>query len=197
MPQEKFFPNPSHVDSIPWSSDLAPVVSTEHYPTWILSSEHRYYGYLRLLIEEFEPSSVVELGTFQGISALFMKSALPVFSKLTTIDIHPVDNLLTQILKLDTRVRLVSGDTRDPDIVKEFGIDQVDFLYIDTDHNFRQIAAEWDVWRPVLANGAIVVLDDIHLNPEMEFFWNQIPFVKLDTGKILHHSGFGLFQYHQ
>lgn len=191
----KFFPHPAHIDVVPWCDDLASAVPSHQYPNWLLTNETRYYAYLRLLIREFSPKNVVELGTFQGISALFMKSALAPTSRLATLDLYPIDNEVTRTLKLDSRVTVLTADTRDPCVSSEFGRGQVDTLYIDTDHNFRQIAAEWETWRPTLADGAIVVLDDIHLNPEMEFFWNQIPFVKLDTGRILHHSGFGMFQF--
>lgn len=146
-------------------------------------------------VREFSPNNIVELGTFQGISALFMKSALAPTAHLATLDLNPIDNEVTRTLKLDSRVTILTADTRDPHVSSEFGRGKVDTLYIDTDHNLRQIAAEWETWEPTLADGAIVVLDDIHLNPEMEFFWSQIPYLKLDTGRYLHHSGFGVFQF--
>ena len=71
----------------------------------------------------------------------------------------------------------------------------IDLMFIDTEHNYEQIAQEYALYGPFLRNGAMVVLDDIHLNDGMTRFWNEIPHPKVDTGDALHWSGFGIFQH--
>jgi predicted O-methyltransferase YrrM len=69
---------------------------------------------------------------------------------------------------------------------------EVDLLFVDTNHTYRQVSGEWERFKPLLAKGAIVLFDDIHLNADMERFWEELHEQKLDTGSLYHQSGLGL-----
>jgi hypothetical protein len=90
------------------------------------------------------------------------------------------------------RLVSVQGDMYD---LKAFGTADlmgIDILFTD----FRPTALDCErarnLYRGFLSRDAIIVMDDIHLNLEMERLWSQIEEPKLDTGKDFHWSGFGL-----
>jgi hypothetical protein len=66
-----------------------------------------------------------------------------------------------------------------------------DLIHFDTMHNGVHETAWYD---KLLANGykGVVIFDDIHLNPEMEAFWNSITQEKYDISNVGHWSGTGL-----
>lgn len=41
-----------------------------------------------------------------------------------------------------------------------FGIEHVDFIFIDGDHSFDGLRGDWEVWSPLVAPGGIVALHD-------------------------------------
>jgi len=67
-------------------------------------------------------------------------------------------------------------------------------LFIDTDHTFNQISAEWKIYKNLCNPGAIVILDDIRMNDMLDF-WKSLPYPKLEITKKCHFSGFGFFLY--
>jgi len=84
-----------------------------------------------------------------------------------------------------------SGDSRDPATYEQLGLGEVDLLFLDTEHTAAQLEREWELCRPLLSPGAVVVLDDIYLN-DVPRFWEALEEDKLDTGEALHWSGFGV-----
>ena len=69
------------------------------------------------VIEDSQPTTIVELGTYQGGSALWFADQLSIFggkARVVTVDIAPVVPLLG-----DPRIHLLTGDLADPKIVKQ------------------------------------------------------------------------------
>lgn len=154
-----------------------------------------------------QPKNTVELGTKDGVSTIFLLSELSSDSHLATIDIEPNPRCLEHLAS-DPRLTIITSDDLDPRVLdalsSQLAPDQpdsqdpariVDLLFIDTEHNAEQVTQELNTYSAMLRDGAIVVVDDIHLNPEMEAWWQALPYEKIDTGLTLHHSGFGLFRF--
>ncbi len=178
-----------------WSPALSKIVSYSRFPIWAEDNHNRYYLYLAALIRELKPVNVLELGTKDGASALFMLSALPNDSRFQTIDLNPSPILLEGVLS-DQRLTIITADDLDPRFSLTLEAqDPIDLLFMDTEHNSDQLSAELEKYSEFLRPGAIVVVDDIHLNSEMEHWWASLPYEKIDTGLMLHHSGFGIFEY--
>lgn len=152
-----------------------------------------YYRWLALAVRATQPKQVLELGTYLGVSALMMYMELPAKSRLTTVDIRrDPESFIPPEVYGDARFRFEAGDCLNLQIYLHKP-EAIDFLFIDTDpHTEEQIAAEWSLYKPLLADGCLVVLDDIGT---MQDFWNGLPYRKVDLTGLCHVSGFGAFEY--
>lgn len=156
-----------------------------------------YYRFLHGLVRYLQPKNVLELGTGEGWSAMYMLLELPVFSRLTTINQWnpPSPDDVGEALDYfsgDMRLTILRGDTRDA-LVANVVPDDVDLLFIDTSHDYATIAAEWELYAQKLVDGAIVCVDDLFHNDMMRF-WDALPYEKM-LRPDLNESGFGIFQY--
>lgn len=148
-----------------------------------------YQGYYRWL-EEFVgivyPKTVVELGTFEGGSTLYILKSLPEDSKLISID---TENRFTSY---DPRLTLVIGDDLSNEVWEQVP-NNIDILFIDTNHTFEHFTKEITKYQEKFASTCYVVLDDINL-PDMAGVWDSITVPKYDISQY-HGSGFGLAVY--
>ena len=174
----------------PYDPRIAPFADEARYEALIQGGTDPYYRYLRGLVMELQPKTVVELGTCQGGSALFMLLALPENGTLTTIDLAARPEFLDLCVD-DPRLRLVQGSSTDPELPARLGLDGIHFLFVDTDHTCAQVTAELAVWLPLVKPGGMVAFDDVHMN-DMDDFWDVFGLPKIDTGTALHWSGFGV-----
>jgi predicted O-methyltransferase YrrM len=169
-------------------------LSEQDYYTYQNNVGHTYYLYLLKLVKRIQPRKILELGTSIGRSANFMMLALPRASSLVTVDVGSF--LRSDLFEFsnDPRLTIIFGNDLDEEVFSKVG-GGFDLLFIDSEHSFEQVTQEWDKYKSLLVDGAIVVMDDIRLNDGMSKFWDSLPFEKIDTGAGLHFSGFGLFVY--
>jgi len=127
--------------------------------------------------------SIVELGTFMGHSALALAVGAKESVSVTTFDIEN---------KIDCALQSnVTFDLATIGKFKKTALKAASLIFVDTFHdgvleeNVLQylISVKWK---------GIVIFDDIHLNPEMENFWNGITVKKEDWTDIGHWSGTGV-----
>jgi predicted O-methyltransferase YrrM len=156
-----------------------------------------YYFYLRNLVSQLRPRNVLELGTSIGRSGLFMMLALPPESKFTTIEMGSWMRGDLAPFFDDNRLRIVYGSDVDNAVYSPLELKDVDLLFIDTVHEIEHVKKEWSIYSKVLSPGALVVMDDIHLNDGMSTFWDSIPYEKMDVGLDVHLSGFGMFRFNE
>lgn len=177
---------------LPWDKRMASWSSESAFEHTVRANDQGYYLYLHALVAEVQPRVVLELGTCQGGSALCMLLALPASGWLVTCDLGgPYPPYLREVSG-DPRLRLVLGNSCDPELYPKLGFGPIDLLFIDTEHTAAQVTAEWDIYRPLMAPGGVVAMDDIHMNDVGEF-WDALPNDKVDTGEAYHKSGFGFF----
>lgn len=181
------------LEPLPYDPKLSVAISEEGYRRYRTNTGHTYYLYLQALVRILKPRLVLELGTDIGRSAAFMMTALPEGSRLVTVEIGSQERTDIAPWKGDPRLWAVQGDSRDLSIYGMKDLRFIDLLYIDSDHTFEQVSAEWDSYRHFLSPGAVVAMDDIHLNPGMERFWASLPYPKVDADRGVHVSGWGIF----
>jgi len=140
------------------------------------------------------PALVVELGSGLGVSTLLMLSELAETARLVTCDIAPRLKCVPPEIMRDPRLKFYSGNDLNLSV---FGDDLpvgIDLLFIDTEHTFDQVSAEWRIYGHLCRRGALVVLDDIRVQ-DMPRFWDALPYPKLELTEECHQSGFGVFLY--
>jgi len=182
-------------NQIKYDPRLDIAMSEEQFEAYKINSGHTYYLYLYNLIRILKPINVVELGTSIGRSGLFMMCVLSENSKFTTIEKSSYMRVDLQPFFEDPRLNIIYGDDIDESVYKSLNLRDVDFMFIDTDHNIEQLEKEWEVYHKFLISGAIVVLDDISLNDGMKKFWNALNYEKISCPSSVHFSGFGIFKY--
>lgn len=176
----------------PYDSRLSPFMDERGYEAYKTNTGHTYYLYLARLVRELAPKRLVELGTDIGRASAFMMTQLPARSEFITVEIGSQVRTDLAACQGDPRLKIVEGSSTDPLIYEP--LRDIDLLFIDTDHRYLQVAAEWEAYRNRLSKGAVVVFDDIHLNEGMERFWKELPDPKIDAGSEIHFSGWGLLQ---
>lgn len=178
----------------PYDSRLGVAMTEEQYIQYEQNYGHTYYLFLNKLVRRLKPKRILELGTSIGRSALFMMTALPDTSSLVTVDIGSFLRSDLFGFSHDPRLKIIFGDDLDDAVFTQVG-DGFDLLFIDSEHSREHAEREWRRYHPLLMDEAIVIMDDIRLNPGMSEFWDSLPFEKIETGTKLHFSGFGLLRY--
>jgi MMP 1-O-methyltransferase len=120
-------------------------------------------------------STVVELGSYKGLSTAWMGLASDGGRKLrlVSVDLHDPTyterkggtqtSLAENMQALDIRVDMIAGDTVDvASKALDYGITPwtVSLLYIDACHEYDSVKADFLAWRPMLIDEAHVVFDD-------------------------------------
>lgn len=153
-----------------------------------------YVKFLALLTKYVAPKNIVELGNQKGFSTLAIYDQLPNNSHFTTIDTEHDQRYCPDNMFSDSRVQFLFGDDCDVAMLKSMP-QSIDLLFSDTIHYNFQIQDEWDIYQHLLADTAIVTIDDIHKN-DKGIFWDSLPYDKWDLTDLCHHTtGWGLFLY--
>lgn len=145
-----------------------------------------YYLFLERLVEAVQPSTVVEVGTASGASALCLARHLPHGAQVVTYDLDGGANRWTQT---DDRIvaRVCDSSQDDPRIPGG-----IELLFLDGCHDDEGVAADVRTWGPKMAPGGYVLFDDPLVYggslTALRAQWPTAPLVRLDH---LHHTGFG------
>lgn len=128
------------------------------------------------MVQYYQPSSIIELGTSLGITTAYLAKAHPNGS-LTTIEGSPViaETAAANFRNLGLdKIQLVTGnfDDRLPEVLAT--VPSVDFAFVDGNHRqeptYRYFLQLLEKVKP----DSILVFDDIHWSREMEAAWQQI-----------------------
>lgn len=120
-------------------------------------------------------STVVELGSYKGLSMAWMGLACDRGKslKLVSVDLHDPTyterkggsetSLADNMRALGIQVDMLAGDTVDiASRALSFGVTpwSISLLYIDACHEYESVRADFLAWRPMLEDEAFVVFDD-------------------------------------
>lgn len=161
----------------------------------IYDGHAKYYMYLPAMMKALRPKQVVELGSAGGASTLMMLSHLPKDSMLYACSIPEPEGEFRFIQEEYPNLTLIRGDDLDLTIWKDVELEQTDIWFLDTDHNYEQVHAELTIYDQYFKDGAIVLMDDIHLNEGMETAWDEIEYPKLELNDLHTYkgTGYGMF----
>lgn len=152
-----------------------------------------YYQFLPVLIDYLKPKQIVELGGAMGAAALMMLSTLSKESKLYSITLEE-NGLQFSFVKENypNFVPIVGDDLNLRNFPKELDLGQTDLWFFDSHHDYDQLHAELELYRPFFKKGTVILLDDIHLSEGMFKAWTEFPGDKFDATVYLHWSGYGI-----
>lgn len=162
--------------------------------TW--PGEH--YKLLKTICGIIKPSLAIEIGTFEGPSALAMLEGMAGSSRLVTFDIVPWDQVATTCLKFsdfkDGRLVQIVGDLSDESVFREHEslFEQADLIFLDGPKDVafeKKFLARLETAR--LKKDLLLVVDDIR-KWNMLKIWKSLDRPKLDFTSFGHWSGTGL-----
>lgn len=164
-------------------SDLA------HYVSWsddgklfefpVGNQHYRLLAYISTLLPD--NSTIFEIGTRWGVSAVALSRNKRV--NVITCDIEKQFDFT-----LPSNVEFILGDGFD--ILENYTHANVIFMDVDP-HDGIQEKKMIDKLIKIGFKG-VLVLDDIHLNKDMNDLWNSIPLDKYDLTQFGHYSGTGI-----
>lgn len=162
----------------------------------VFPGEH--YHLLAALVGCMKPAQITEVGTYTGLSALAILSALPAGSRLITYDLIPWEKIPDSALRpgdfasgqLEQRI----GDLAKPDFYKA-NVDALldsQLIFVDGPKDGVFEPAFLDLVRHTpRSSPALLVLDDIRVW-NMLGLWSGLDLPKLDLTTFGHWSGTGL-----
>jgi hypothetical protein len=141
----------------------------------------RYYNILYHLSNVLE-GDVADVGTYRGLSALSM--ALNPRNRVVSIDI--LDRCDGEIKKMENIRFYYDGWQNHFEEISSCGL-----IFFDEEHQGER---EKEFLKEILSSSfqGVLVFDDIHLNDDMNTFWNGITIPKHDLTEIGHVVGTGV-----
>ncbi len=128
------------------------------------------------LVNWHKPSTLLELGTSVGISAIYQASAAQTAQMITVEGDGALAQLARQNLKLSglDQVAVVEGAFKNalPEALKQLA--KLDFVYIDGDHRSDHTLAYFEQCMTHVHEDSLVVIGDIHWSSDMETAWKQL-----------------------
>lgn len=157
-----------------------------------------HYRLLAGLVSEWQPSVVIEIGTYHGLGSLALLDQLRADAKLVTFDVVPWQETPNCVLSdtdfADGRLEQRLGDLSDRHVFDRHRelLDAADLIFMDAPKDGRFEPAFLDLALPVLrSRPRLLVMDDIRLMPMVQL-WRDLPLPKLDATTFGHWSGTGL-----
>ena len=137
----------------------------------------KYARLLHRMVEHYQPTKVLELGTSLGVTTAYMAGALPDGAELITCEGAPAVAAKARELFTEMQlpaVRLVEGnfDLTLPSLLRELG--KIDFAFIDGNHREAPTLAYFKAILGHTHPTSILVFDDIHWSAGMEAAWKTI-----------------------
>lgn len=152
-------------------------------------SNAHYYRFLYELFGELQPKTVLETGTRHGHSAAHMAAGYPGCTVLT-IDVDPASKEKLSKFPVGNAVALTGNSLQVFEEVKA-RMPTVDVLFLDSDHKYEVVFAEYKLYRPLVRDGGLILIDDIKINPGLERAWDEVVDPKV-AAPFLHWMGFGI-----
>lgn len=181
----------------------------------IIGHINTYYRLFYRLAQELKPSVIVELGGWQGTAAAHFAAGAPE-AMVISIDHHsdPGDEFnRIKMMEVVSRygVNYIQGWTT-PGYVEEYqkGADgwpkvqalldkkKIDILFIDSWHEGRYFKKDWEYYSPLLADPALVIVDDIFDNDifvDMVKTWESLPGEKITSTEVHYGIPMGFLKY--
>lgn len=136
----------------------------------------KYAQLLFRMVNYYQPSVILELGTSLGITTAYLASAGKTNQVFTLEGASSVARLAKQYfdnLQLNN-IELISGNFDDTLLPLLGKLKYIDFAFVDGNHRYEPTLRYFQWLQSYLTETSIIVFDDIHWSEEMETAWNEI-----------------------
>lgn len=117
---------------------------------------------LLVILDHYPMARILEIGVHRGGMLGTLRLAYP------HATIVGVDNDYSSLEFRDFNA--IAGDSGDPairdDVAQQFGRFQIDFLFIDGDHNYEAAKKDFELYAPLVKPGGIIGFHDIMRDPD-------------------------------
>lgn len=184
-------------NKIEWPTWIEAAIANQEYKNYFNNNppgSGGYYNFIKLLVDEMKPKTVLELGSHYGLGILAVMTTLPKKSKFVTVDIVTDLAGVPEKILSDARFKHYNGNCLDLQTYGEDVPKNIDLLICDTLHSYDQINAEIMTYQKFLADEAVILVDDLDYaltaGGKRKYFneWQQD---KLDLSGYCHSSGYG------
>jgi predicted O-methyltransferase YrrM len=158
-------------------------------------------------IKTLAPARLLEIGTARGGTLfLFTRAAHP-DATILSVDMpngpfgggYPRGHgpLLRAFARDRQKIRLVRGDSHSPSTLRKVQsvLDgATDFLFIDGDHTYEGVRADFELYSPLIREGGLIALHDIVKGPpeavgDVPRFWSELQAQEARTEEIVADRG--------
>jgi len=146
-------------------------------------SSKEHYRLLTYLSNYYNSEIFLDIGTLKGCSAIALSTNIT--NKVYSFNLNEQKELKEIPNNIEFIIDNVINGNFDDLIMKS------KLILLDTFHDGTFEQMFYDYIKRLDYKG-ILILDDIHLNNEMEFFWNNIEKNKIDITNIGHSTGTGV-----
>ena len=143
------------------------------------SKSKRWHAFLFALVRRFRPAKCLELGTALGMSAAYQGAALALNNKGHILTLEGAPSLASIARKIFIQlglgnIEVVGGRFQDTlqNIAEKNG--PFDFVFIDGHHEEQATQEYYDLLVPYLAEGALLIFDDIAWSAGMVRAWSAL-----------------------
>jgi cephalosporin hydroxylase len=165
------------------------------------------------LVQQRQPRTVVEIGTANGGTLFLWCQMAHPEATIVSIDLpggihgggYPYwkSFLYQRFPSSAQKLHLLRGDSHKPEMLAQLkkilaDDSQIDFLFIDGDHTYEGVKADFEMYAPLVRKGGLIAFHDICLHPpemgcHVDVFWAEIRNKYPATIELIENSNQGKF----
>ena len=128
------------------------------------------------IVADLQPQNMIELGTCLGVTSIYLQKAAPE-AKLYTLEGSPETAAIAKETFIKAglnKIELITGNFDDtlPGVIK--GLDKVDFVFVDGNHQKDATLKYFEWCLPKVHENTLIVFDDIYWSEGMKEAWEEI-----------------------
>ncbi|HEY7291231.1 MAG TPA: CmcI family methyltransferase [Vicinamibacterales bacterium] len=143
--------------------DQADTINLSWFGYRLLKCPLDLWMYQELLVRT-RPDVVVETGTFQGGSALYLAC---IFDQIGNGDVITIDTVIQPNRPVHPRIQYILGSSIDPDVVSKVRAmvaGRRAMVILDSDHTEAHVHAEMSAYSPLVHLGDYMIVEDTNVN---------------------------------
>ena len=151
-----------------------------------------YYNLMYLLSKSYAPCICVELGVETGRGSFALACGGPT-NAVVGIDNQSCKEAMELGKILHNFTYVIQSSTPPPSFLLS---KKISILHIDTNHTYARVEQEWDAYKPLLAEGAVVLFDDTHAeNDGVMRYIKQLPYPTIFDDRLHPNCGYAVMLY--